>query len=389
MIRKGFNVFRAIVLTAFRWITGLFFGCVLLAPGTAFAGGVVNADGYVEQDGMYFKGNIAYTRSTNWEKDWYKDYYTAYSYTNCCYVPYQTYRWLYNWKSSYSYAPVKIDLAAPDVKARIIALAESRQRAVLKIAEASRSHQENLELIDKLGLTGNFNVPAFGYGIFPVANYGYNNTQYSSLGQQGNSLYAYRQSVDAFGVKLLDLDAAALTSARLVQGGLDYANTANSGYQSIVREGSLGAARIAEIRERGRVAVEVLRSTEPQPVTRTQTNGTLVVPNPVAPPTYQPGQLVPRLDAPMPPADQPNGAAEFYQRFILLAGPANCVSCHGEGGKDQKRFNLVAWNPRQATKEARARVIAYMNDPNGCPKDASGKKFDLPAHQQLQILTGE
>lgn len=349
---------------------------ILLIPPLAHAGTWTFDGTYWWYDG------VAYVE--NWKKEVYQEPYQYYDYAACCYKT--AYTTKYKWKAYYSRVNIYKPEASFDNNLQALTkIASDRNKSELRIREKAAEVQLLAQAADIYGLRGNFRLDSFGLNpylsVYTQQQYGstYGAAAYPA-GQQGATLYQYRQSTDAFGLKLLDLDVADQTSARLVQGGLDYTNQANAGRLAFVKEAGAQAARIAEIRERGAAAERVFRATEPQVSVQSRSTTTVVVPKldtaPLTPQVTDPRALE---QAHMPRAKVDPAA------FYALSGPQKCVSCHGDKGKDQSRFDLTRYHPLTATREQKALVLSYISDPKGCPKDG----VTLTTEEKLQFLTGD
>jgi hypothetical protein len=293
---------------------------VLLWAGQALAGSYT----YYSGSGYYLDSyGTSYTRVDN-------GYWYRYSYGNGCYGPWQ-------WYSSYTYSPVKVNYASAEAEDQIIALAKIREKWVGDVAKINQRAQSNLLLADKLGL--NQNIPNYGAGIFPVGSYQGQLT--ISSGAQGSTVYGqanYKTQTDAFNVRF-DADAANLSAARLVEGAQGYTRDAHAGYQTMV-SGAVG--NITRSVERTAVINALGQASRGDPELHQKTELTYPVP-------------VPKLDGPEAlPLPKPRAASR------------SCVVCHGPQGDSAKAFRIDLYQAG-ADEKMDARVFAYIK-PGGSPK---------------------
>lgn len=339
-----------------------------------------SASEWTWSNGYWWYGGNAYAEK------WYQEpYQESYQYWNgYCYVT--AYRTAYKWKAYYS----KVNVYQPEASfqsnlAAMTALAKARNDTENRIREKAAEVQLLGQAADIFGIRGNFGYRDFGLNPY-LSTYNSSMVQaYGLGGQQGSTLYSSSQvktSTDAYGLKLMDLDAADLTSARLVQGGLDYVDRSSAGRLALVKESGAQQARLAEIRERGQVALNVLKSIDPGVTIRTERTEKTVtpIPNPLPAPDVR-GALIPNV--PMPPAVD----TEALGRYLRLPGVAKCIECHGAEGKNKANFDIIAFFPPKAqSRELQQKVLGYIYNEKGCPKDGTSK---LSAAEVLQVLNGE
>ncbi len=338
----------------------------------AFSGKEAKADDsadYIFNSGYYWKNGTAYNRSLQW----YKEYYTAYSYYCGYNYPYQT----YYWKSYYTYSPVKIDVHAEDAETQLIRLAAARDKGILQIAERNQKSQATMALADKLGLAGNFNIPNYGAGIFPVAGnfytgHGYSSAQLSSAGVNGNTAYgySYNQVRDAYGVT--DMNALYQQASRLTQNAQQLAGQANTDFSGLVGQAGTNQARVAEYIAKGQSAAIVLQAANLPPSTRTETR---IFQIGSAKSCGMPNQPAP--DQPVP--DQQQGFIQ-PKNFLQLAGPQTCVQCHS-GQKIEGGFDITQYNANDPKMRDRVLSRILSDDPKKrMPKDGEKLSSDKILH---------
>lgn len=284
--------------------------------------------------------------------------------------------------TAYYYAPVKLNLAAPDIESQMLALAGARDKAVLRMAEQSRKSAAALALADKLGLTGNFAVPGYGMGLFPTTNYAGYSSSYSQVGSIGATVFAapftFNQTRDVYQSR--DPNVADQQSVMLVQGAQRLAGDGFQQRMALLDADGARAAALANaaLQAQGRVgthlaagaaAAAALNAAAPKgsSTSTTITGTTPVVPAPPAPPVVGPPS--PPVLPPVPQA-QPRAAG----------GGLTCASCHNAQAQPGK-FNFETWDAYTASPAEFARVRNYISPdaPDGkrCPPKSAPLSDEL------------
>lgn len=338
---------------------------------------------YVQEGGFFWKDGVAYAR----EKDWFQTSVVSQYWNGCSYVSYPTYRWDYTWK----YSRVQLHTESPDIERDIIKLAAARDAQILKAAAANQKSQAALALIDKLGLAGNYNVPAYGTGLFPVAGNTLPSLQLSAAGVQGNTIYGYggvsynsqTQSYgnnlsygagnDTPGLSAQDLMVLMQMVGRTTDTAQQWGGQAQADLSQRVKEFGHHNARVAEINARRDMALAIIQASQPQPSTKTSTTITGVGPAPLPP--LSPAVPVPAAAAKVDTAT-----------WLRLPGPQKCVACHG-ADKKKGGFDISQYHPSITPAADKARVLAYIlpskPDAPHCPKDG----VTLTAEELASFIT--
>lgn len=319
-------------MKAFLWSLLAAIALLGLVPAAQAGSYVLGADGHYWKDGVAYKDH-GY---------WYQEGYTAYTYSACgCYkYPYTAWRW----KWYYDYRPIKLDARKVD-RADVIALAARRDKEVLAIAADQAYVGGTVALIRELGLSQNFRIPNYANGVFPAQRYAGAEVYGKPLDQRVVE-FSQVQSVDAFNTIDLNLPFQQQGQALKQLGELLGISDAN--FSSRLAQGIAGAREIAVVKENGRIAVELLKASQPSSLkVETRVFGTVKGGNGPAP------------EAVGPPA--------IAARPSFASVAKSCVQCHA-GPQLQGGFDITSYHPSTAGLDLRSKVERYVTSPQGCPK---------------------
>lgn len=290
---------------------------------------------YEQRGDLYYKDGQYFTR--------YKaDAGGEYVYSNGCRAWQPYYRWVYT--------PVA-NLKTAD---RWSVLAQ----AIVEEKKSDAAVKDNAQFIEaaKLLLNRDGPLPAaasatLAYGAAGPTVYG----------------YSYTQTADLYGQT--DLSALYQQAARLVENAQGYTERANNGHSALVKEAGEAAAKVAEIREKGRAAVEFMRSL-PTPQTKVETKVVVPVVPGVAP-------------APEAPKDPKLGAAASDKDFLITANRYGCVKCHS-GGTVNGGYDVTKhW---ELSPEKRLAVVGRLLLPKGTPGAMPKEGESLAGEDVLKFI---
>lgn len=341
-----------------------------LALLSLFLAGPVQAQSPIFSNGFYFYpgSGVAYKRYATTSYTWVPGYTYCGSYV----------AGYYKASTSYSYAPVQVNPAAADAESQLIALAGARDKAVLAMAAKAQRSSAALALADKLGLSGNFNVPLYGSGIFPVSNYstaGYRATsQVGSIGATvfGATPFSITSTREVYGDPFSQNEADQ-RSAILLNKLADVLNLSADRRTQLLGQLSANQTALAQTIEtaKGRVgttlaagsaAAQALGAAQPKGTSETTTiTGSVVAPvQPVQPVVGPPAPPV--LPPVLPPVPRQPQAAEAV----------SCMDCHS-AQKRAGKFDFEGFDRLTASAELRQKVHAYLKNPDANHRCPPGK----------------
>lgn len=310
-------------------------------------GSVASAADYAYEGGHYYRNGVAHTR-------------TSYDYG---YWVYDNYRCKYIWYADvrYDYAPVKLDVTAVDFEQQLLAIASGRDKVEGKLRLQAQTHQTRLELVDKLGLSGNFRWENFGVGSgYMIRQYpgAYHSGHY---GASGNTVYGSAQIgtlqySDWYGA--FDPNIAAQQSAMLAKGAQDLAITSNTGFNALAALFAEGSTKSAQIIAQGISAKMTLDATKAAP---------------------QGSSIQQRIEpAPLMMPREEGGAAALSTGKVPFAAAQSCMGCHS-GAKPQGSFDVTKWHSYSAKQQRGVITLHLMaeKDELVMPRTEDGKPAPL------------
>lgn len=316
-----------------------------------FSGGVAVAleeDGYVFNEGYWWKDGVAYSRN--------KEYYGYVSYYGYSYPRYYYY--------SYTPAVANINPQALDADAKLLDIAAARDRTEGKVRLANQKHAAFLEKVDKLGLAGNFSWQGYGAAI-PGPAYGNKSLFYGSYGFNGNTPYGYtyNQVADLYGT--LDPNVLFQQSASLTKGAQGLAGQANTEFNNLLKTATDGMNRAAEIREQGIAAERVLNASKAAPQAKVITQGSGVG---TAPAQSQPQGVI----------ALPNAAQATRN--------ALCASCHSAQNK-KGGFDVTKWGELTPDQKMYVvNIVTTADEKHRMPRKEDGGVGPKVTLQQLEAF---
>jgi hypothetical protein len=312
----------------------------------------------------------------------------SYYWSGCSWVQYQAGYWVYTPVTQTSTAIYPSDNYGTAVN-KIFDVVKQRDKYELQNRKLAVEHSAILQVIDALGLKGNFTLQGYGqsvlypsYAFAQSHDVNYANPVLNSAGINGTTQYGYTFDQLAQSYGTLDLNTIYQQAARNAQTAQQLGGDATSQFSGLVDKAGAGAARVAEILAQAEAKKKVLeaatRATQIPPSTTTQTTingtGTTVVP-------VQPQQPV--TNPPVQPLDD----AGFVNQVLK----PNCFACHGNGNK-VGGVDLSNWTMLGADIKAKARQrVTSTDDAVRMPKakDGSGNYVAgkaLPVDQQLEFF---
>lgn len=298
---------------------------LLLCALPSLAGGY--ADGFVEDgyaynvaSGYWFKGGYAYSRTRI-------DYSEPYVYCGRTYYqPYYYHRYTKVLDAS------TVKPSDPDFRVKLLEIAKQRDAIEGAIRKSANQHNEFLESVQALGLSGNFTFQGYGQAPSYANPLRYGSLQYGAYGQQNAAtIYTYKEAVDAYNT--LDPNVLFQQSASLTKGAQALAGQANTEFTGLVDRANAGIQRAAEIDAAGRASSAALAAARAAPQTSTQSSTTVIQPTPLVPQQLPPGDDE--------PAAMPKVGVRGGGRLPFPAANA-CVSCH-YGASAAAKFDISLW----------------------------------------------
>lgn len=280
-----------------------------LLPATIFA------NGYTYSGGYYWTNGIAYNRVST-------PCYDRYGCKTYC----------------YTYAPVQITSKTPGWREKLTELAAVRDRYEGAARLSAQEHNEYLETVEKLGLTGNFTWKGYGqamtYAQYGGRSYAVNGANAYGVSQltapQGATLYGMSEVADIYGN--VDLGALYDQTIRLNADVNANADKAHVRTTALVDGAGQAAARVAEIRAKGQAVAQALAAAPSASSQATITRNSFRVESGVG-----------NASGSLPGASQGPPAGSEAATTALLAMKSlfadRCVACHS-GAKASKGLDL-------------------------------------------------
>jgi hypothetical protein len=274
--------------------------------------GAASADYTLGNDGYYYQGSQAYTRSP-YSYYYCGRYYTAYTYTPY-YPPVQA-------------APKKVTYTDPDWRTKLLDLAAERDKAELKVRQGVFEQQYFLQAVKELGLGGNFRIE--GYGQAPP--YQPSAPTYQVGYQAGSTVYGmatYNTLAQVYGQE--SVGQLLQTYARLTENQQNLGGRATQDMAQLIGQEGTYRNKVAEILAKGEAVRQMLKALEEQSATlKTQVQ----VPTPLdGNPTFN-TQQVPQSN---------------LRKLFEESASNRCLSCHSgqkkEGGFDVTEFAALPFD---------------------------------------------
>jgi hypothetical protein len=312
-----------------RWIRTLLIAAAFV-PQLAhaqYSNGYVES-GYTYNDGYWWSGDWAYTRTVAYRNVWDSYYCRYYS------QPYYVYTKAYQKQAQKTQVAPGYEGWRKD----LLAIAQERDRWEGYARQSEQEQKEFLETVDALGLYGNLrNYPsnltgaASGYSnAYPGAYqlYGSHSTYQAPFAPQGSTLYGYDQQSVSY--TPVDLKLLYNQSYNLVKGLSDITGGTLAGHQQLVQEAGTQNSEVAKILARGQAGRQLLQMLRDEPKTvHEKTEFNL---------TPAPKQPVPRVEEdpiPDPPAPEPQGSLSSAEKDKLVAViQRRCLECHKTENKE-------------------------------------------------------
>jgi cytochrome c553 len=184
---------------------------------------VASASDYVFREGYFWKDGVPYQR-----------YRTRYCSRGCYYYRY-----------SYRRVPV-VSSKTPDWRAKLLDIASQRDRFELNNKKSALEHNEFLEAVNALGLSGNFRVNGYGAPVQYAQGLAASGIQ-QPFAEQGTSVYGYSYSTLADVYGSTDLNVLYNQAGNLAKDSLALGDRAVTGHRALVQEEGHNRARVAEI----------------------------------------------------------------------------------------------------------------------------------------------
>lgn len=349
-----------------------------LAGSVPSAGAADYYDGYVDggytyHNGYWWNGDHAYSRTWAnrlvYKPTWHNGYYYQ-SYP--CYEGY----WAYTYYPSavrYVEKPVvkaveKVSYKDPSWRQQLLDIAAARDKVEGELRKSALEHNEYLEAVNALGLTGNFRWN--GYGDPPAWPQGYRgygaptaSLQLGSHGVQGNTVYGYSTSTVADLYGNTDLNALYQQSAKLTEQAQDAGTRANDNFNARVEQATASKERVAEALARGAAARAALEAAAGPPTARVETRTT------GSGSTTTTSTGTGPAPAATPPAVLSITAGDKL-RVWQASSDARCVSCHKDG---KNGFNPATFPSMTADQKAAVTERLLSTDPgHRMPKGPNG-----------------
>lgn len=304
-------------------------------------------------------GSMTYAGGNYWQNSA-GDYFTRkveysgfYSYCGQSYPAY------WNW----SYTSVSRPAAALTPKsseAEWIDFLKNRETIAGEITAAQQRDEAFLAKLKAVGVT-----PAFpGLPAYSTSSFGYNKLSVA----QGNTIYgtySYSQVADLY--NQTDLNALFQQSAALAKGAQGLAGDANSQFNTVIQTANAGAARVAEIRAEGEIAVEKLRAVRPPSRVVTTINGQQVGPADTAP-------------SPMPKIGS-NQTRTIQAKVVT----ETCLQCHS-GLKAEGKLDLAKPLTADQYLAVLNRVSLPVSDKRHMPQSKDGSPGRQLTYEEVRDL---
>lgn len=307
-----------------------------------------------------YHGNGYYIGADGW-------YYTKdkYYYRDRC--GYRRWKWVYNktiYKVSGTYHPGGSSYGAaggynyitPGTEGwrqKLLAIAEQRDKYEAAQRTSALEHNEFLEAVKALGLTGNFHWE--NYGMAPtLANNAY--STYGASGyshyptQQGATIYGYSTVADVYGD--VDLGALYQQALRLGEQAQTYGAAAARDSKTLIAQEGENRARVAAILAEAQATREKLDAARPTSQSQIRTHQFRINTHSGG---GQPGAT------PDEATDAGGGVSALGANPLLTLVSNKCVRCHG-GAKTEAGLDLR--DLTKLTADQGTAVLARIVDPD-------------------------
>lgn len=307
-----------------RFILVLFL--VLLSGG--FVCAVDPVVGFTE-DGYSYVGAGYWTRGGNYytrnRVDW-----GEYVYRNCC----RYYEAYYYYKYYPATPPVSsVSPTDPDFRVKLLEIAKQRDAIEGSIRKSAAQHNEFVEAVAALGLSGNFNWQ--GYGAAPK---GYGSYQLGNFGANASTVYGYSSVADLYGQT--DLNVLYQQSSKLAQNAQQLSGQATTDFADLVKQAGSNQGAVAEILAKGQAAAAVLNATKADPTVRVVNRAYTVQFGSDGQPVVTP--VVPQVDKGAP---------------LKVLVTSDCMACHG---KVEPKGKLDLSNLSALTLEQKMNIVGRL-----------------------------
>ena len=366
---------------------------VLLASGgpqpvmaSSYANGLVSSGGsYIYQDGYWWKGDWAYTRSL--QEYWY--------WQGC--RRFRSTRWIYT--RHHQRIRLLQPLQTEEWRRDLLQITREQLRWEQQLRQSQLEQKEFLEAVQALGLSqagnrlgvntaypSNLIAPSFATANNPYMLYGRAYTAQAPYAAQGSTVYGYDSVASVY--PNVDLKLLYNQANNLAQNSQALAAQATGDFSALVQNADVHRSEIARIIARGNAAAQVLELLRDRPEeTRTHvefllkqdpTGNWRVTPRQLDDPTgVTPTKLVP----PEPPDMGQTGLTDEDRTRLFGIIQTSCIQCHGpqkqESGLDMTQF--LAFN-QVRQREIVARLVTDDPEkqmPRG-PGGVPGKRLSFP-----------
>jgi ribosome modulation factor len=299
----------------------------------------------------------------------------AYSY--CSYGRNYTVPGYYQYKQYVAVKPAYVAPALPSYtdpgwRGKLLDLAAARDQFEGQIRKSQFEHQQYIESVAALGLSGNFRIN--GYGAVAPYSYGKYGAAYSygaAYAPQQQQTYSYASIADVYGDN--NINVLYQQAARLVDGSQNLTGQAQAGFLTLVGQSASARERVAAIIARGQAIERIAAKLEQGQVqVRTfefRTGPGIADPGPAAPLPAEQGPQ-PRVDA--------LGTLQTYMA-------TNCAACHD--GKNAKRWDLQQYPSfTRAQKTEVFNRLATKDESQRMPRTSDGKAGPLAPLDILDVI---
>lgn len=321
-----------------------------------------SANEYTYRDGYYWCGTQAYTR-----------YWVSPSYYYSCG------RWIQYAEGYWAYTPISVAVSTTITPAdgysgavsKLLDVAKQRDKYELQNRKLAVEHSAILQMVDALGLKGNFAISGYGQSLL-YPGYGYPFTQTTAnlgtYGANADSLYGYSYSQIQQAYGSTDMNTLYQQAARNTQSAQSLGAQANTEFSGLVSQAGDNQARVAEILAKAQAAKIALDAANPQSSKTTQTQvsvtGTSAAPNTVS------------------------SAGDDSALFLKNVAVPLCASCHS-GGTVKGGFDVTQYPSLPLDKKVIVWGRLFDHDPaRRMPKGKDlGPGAPLTGEQLRQFVT--
>lgn len=340
----------------------LAFAVILISviPANAeYTNGYVSGEGYTYNDGYWYYNDVPYVRSQYQNPGyWYcgRYYPGAYSYLYTRIV----------FKVPPAAKEKLPDYTEPNFETKLLEIAAARDKYEGEIRKKQFDHQRYLELVNALGLQGNFRWN--GYGSTPP----YNQIQqqgssmpyavdgYSKSAVNANTAYGYSYNTIAQLYGDTNLNQLYQQASQLTANAQRLAGDGNTNFQALVGEEGKNRARVAEILARGQMAHQIL--TALQGPGTVETKGFSF--------KFSSNGGVERVDDTV----QPDVKADLLKKWQILA-TNKCASCHS-GDKKKGGFDITTYSTMSMQDKQKVwTLLTTPDDTKVMPRPKEGEKI--------------